>query len=134
MKRKMRYENAICYYLINRTLSKSSLRANSTRNIIMLLFFKCIHSSIRQQQILAFSRILLNNHFSPQQAPSVPFLYKYLKRREYVLQSFQKFLLSLSIARYTKNLFFFICMSCFFPVRPVIFISCHLCLWHVVEY
>ena len=61
---------------------KSYSAADSTRNIIMLLSFKCTHSSIRQQQIPAVFRILLNKHLSLQEAPSVPFLYKYPKNRD----------------------------------------------------
>ena len=59
---------------------KSSSTADSTKN--MLLSFKCTHSSIRQQQIPAVFRILLNKHLSLQEAPSVPFLYKYPKNRD----------------------------------------------------
>ena len=81
---------------------KSSSTANSTRNIIMLLSFKCIHSSIRQQQIPAVFRIPLNKHLSLLETP-VPFSYKYPESRD---KKFRKFLLSLSIASYTKNLFY----------------------------
>ena len=68
----------------------------------MLLSFKCIHSYVRQLQIQAVCRILFRKHFSPQEAPSLPFLYKDPKKR------FRKLVLSLIIARHTKNLFFFL--------------------------
>ena len=61
---------------------KSLLLSDSTRNIIMLLSFQRIHSSIRQYQIPAVYRILLRNHVSPQEALSVLFLYKYPKNRD----------------------------------------------------
>ena len=120
---------------------KSSLTANSTRNI-MLLSFKSINWYIRQLQILATPRILSSNQFSPQETPSVPFLYKHPKK--------QSFLLSLSIAQGTLKICsfsqvfvyekFFADFSLFSPYVMFIswsssyFTSCHLYFPHVVEY
>ena len=57
---------------------KSSLTVDSTKNIIKL-HIRCVMPYIRQLQILAVCRILLSNHFSQQEAPSLSFLYKYPK-------------------------------------------------------
>ena len=60
---------------------KSSLTADSTRNI-KILHIRCIMPYIKQLQIPVVCRILLSKRFSPQQSPSLLFLYTYPKHRD----------------------------------------------------
>ena len=116
------WKKHICCCFINGT--QCFLTADCTRNIIMLLSFKFMLSSCRFQLYVEFYSATL-----------------FSTRGWKVPERFGKFLLNLSIASYTKNLFTFlsfcvwndfrglfhfsICMPCLLPGHPVIFTSCH---------
>ena len=95
------------------------------------LSFRCIHLYVRQLYISAVCRILLSNHFSPQEAPYLPFLWNcQTKNRE---KQFFK------TERYTKNLLFrlfhfSVCMPYLLLGHLVIFTSSHVYFPHAVEY
>ena len=129
-KRHVIWKSIFIGYFISGTLMQNSLTVDSTRSMTMLLSFKCLHS--------LHNRFLLSHFYINIQEIGI----KILKR-------FQKFLLSLTIAMYTKNFFylsfpvwknfrwlfdFSIFMSWLHPGHPVIFISCHLSFLHAVEY
>ena len=127
---------------------KSSLTADSIRNIIMLLSFNCIHSYVSCQFQLnaefysATTSLRKRPHFFcfciNIQKLGIKSFSKVLKIRSAFKQSkaHLKFVLTFV---HTLNFFqwlfhFSIYMSCLLPSHPVIFTSCYLYCAHVVEY
>ena len=123
---------------------KCSFTADSQRTLQW-----CFLSNVSIRMLGSCKFLLYEEFYSattfPHKRPLLSYFYINIQKNK-----FEKFLLNLRIARYTKNLFLFlcfrvwnilcwlfhflICMTCLLPGRPVIFTSCHLYFIHVVEY